>query len=194
MNRTLVVGLILFIGGGVGTFFALYQTELNRPTTAWVTMDAAYFISLGIGVVLTVSRITSRFIQSEKAFKITVGIISIVLFFASIALPLIIYESLKSKDLETNGSPVFVPILKTEFAWRTDSRDESLYYGFTYRYSINNSSFEFTHWDEVIGHSLTSKEHPIVDETIIDLNNSYHTGDTISLIVSTKNPRWHKIQ
>jgi hypothetical protein len=194
MNRTWLIGLILFIGGAIGMFFSLYQTELNHPSTAWFTWDAAYLISLGIGSYLTANQVISRFIQSENALKITVGILSVVLFVASIAIPLVIYESLKSRDLETNGSQIYAPILKTEFAWRTDARDESLYFGFTYRYSVNDRSFEFTHWDEVNDHNFTYKENPVVDDTMIDMTNFYHSGDTLSLIVSTKNPSWHKIQ
>jgi hypothetical protein len=113
---------------------------------------------------------------------------------ALLTMGLVIY-AVTDRDLKSHGVEVRAIVNGGKLEWVVGRWDETLHYGYTYQFRLNDKDYSFTRWEEVEHHpGVEYKENEQPDISKVNLSQFPIVGDTIKLVVSQVNPDVQEIK
>lgn len=185
----LIVSLAFFVFGAIGTYNDFETTYFSQPGEGGFIL--LIYVSYIAGATLSAYFLARIFghIGKHSGILFVLPVVFLIILTISFALISIWTET---SDLEKNGTVLKTTIDSTTFKWVKGGR-EQLYYGFSYRFRLNDSTYQFTQWRRITNPKFTSTKNPNVDYNLLSDRKLFHPGDTLLLRVSTVNPWRHRL-
>jgi hypothetical protein len=192
LRTGLLISVLFFGFGAIGTYNDFDSTYFNEPVQGGLISPKLFIYLSYIAGAMTSAYFLARIVgYSGNSYGIlfVLPVAFLVVLTISFAF---ISNSRETNDLEKNGTVLITTIDRTTFKW-VKGRGEQLYYSFSYRLSLNDSTYQFTQWRRITNHNFTSTRNPEVNYDMLSEHSLFHPGDTLKFRISKVNPWRHKL-